>query len=145
MGCLTPPSHKSVRMKFVVILSFLLLGVALGDPYRGYYGGHHGGYLRGGYGGYHGYRGYGKRSADADAAPVADAYGRRGYGHGVRHGGFGGRGYGGYGGRGFGHGKRDAEPEPIVEDTEEDIVVDTAEDMDIIAVDQQSVWKHVQE
>merc|ERR1712002_561283 len=99
MGCLTAPSHRSVRMKFVVILSFLLLGVVLGDPIR-YYG-------RGGYGGYHGgYRGYGvryghygKRSADADAAPDADAY---------RYGGYHRGGYGGYGG----YGKRDADPEP---------------------------------
>merc|ERR1739842_211010 len=103
MGCLTAPSHRSVRMKFVVILSFLLLGVVLGDPRYGY-GGYRGGYR--GRGGYYGGRvRYGKRSADADAAPVADAYRYRGYG-GYR--GHGGRGYGGY----RSYGKRDAEPEP---------------------------------
>merc|ERR1712243_388048 len=73
MGCLTAPSHRSVRMKFVVILCFLLLGVVLGDPrrYGGRvgYGGDRGGYYGGRVYGYHG-----KRSADADAAPVADAY-----------------------------------------------------------------------
>merc|ERR1712126_52239 len=76
-----------------------------GDPRYGYKfrGGYYGG-LRRGYGGV---RYYGKRSADADAAPVADAYGGR------YRGGY--RGYGGYGGyrgyRGY-YGKRDAEPEP---------------------------------
>merc|ERR1712243_280597 len=98
MGCLTAPSHRSVRMKFVVILSFLLLGVVLGDPLRYYgsrgYGGYYGGYR----GGYYGRVRYGKRSADADAAPVADAY-RRYYGGG--YGGYRG-GYHGYGGyRGY--------------------------------------------
>merc|ERR1712240_773159 len=107
MGCLTAPSHRSVRMKFVVILSFLLLGVVLGDPRYGY-GGYRGGYSS--YGGhYRGYglrRYYGKRSADADAAPVADAY--RGFGY--RGGSHGYRGYAGY--RRYSYGKRDAEPEP---------------------------------
>merc|ERR1719481_2500017 len=98
-------------MKFVVILSFLLLGVVLGDPRYGRYGGYWG--YRGGYRGYGGFRGghhvrYGKRSADADAAPVADARHRGGVGFGHRGG------YGGYrGGYGYrGHGKRNAEPEP---------------------------------
>merc|ERR1712133_102351 len=108
MGVSPAPSHRSVRMKFVVILSFLLIGVVLGDPRR-YYGGY-GGY---GYGvGHYGGRGYvryhGKRSADADASPDADAY-RGGHYYGGR-GGY--RGY--YGGRVRGHyGKRDAEPEPV--------------------------------
>merc|ERR1712243_245978 len=54
MGCLTAPSHRSVRMKFVVILSFLLLGVVLGDPRHGR-GRGYGGYGRV----YQGGRGYG--------------------------------------------------------------------------------------
>merc|ERR1712126_549600 len=103
MGCLTAPSHRSVRMKFVVILSFLLLGVVLGDPSHyygrgsGYRGGHYGGRVRYGY---H----HGKRSADADAAPVADAYRYGGYyGRGYYRGGY--RRYGGYrGGYGGYHG-----------------------------------------
>merc|ERR1712121_309571 len=107
MGCLTPPSHRSVRMKFVVILFFLLLGVVLGDPRYGGYGGY-----RGGYRGYGGFRGghhvrYGKRSADTDAAPDADARHRGGFGH---RGGYGGY-RGGFGYRGH-YGKRNAEPEP---------------------------------
>merc|ERR1712121_512713 len=106
MGCVSPaPSHRSVRMKFMVILSFFLLGVVLGDPRYGYGGfrGH-----RGGYGGYHGgHVRYGKRSADADAAPDADARHRGGFGH---RGGY--LGYrGGFGYRGH-YGKRNAEPEP---------------------------------
>merc|ERR1711872_864869 len=101
MGCLTAPSHRSVRMKFVVILSFLLLGVVLGDPryrYGGYrggyrsYGGHYSGY--GGYRGYGGYYGYsyGKRDAEPDPRHRVRGYGYRGYG-----------GRGGYGYRGYGY------------------------------------------
>merc|ERR1712240_343608 len=104
MGCLTAPSHRSVRMKFVVILSIILLGVVLADPYRHRvrYGGYRGRVRH--YGGY-GY--HGKRSADADAAPVADPYhGYRGYARGGYS-----RGYGGYYGYGY-YGKRDAEPQP---------------------------------
>merc|ERR1739842_156961 len=105
MGCLTAPSHRSVRMKFVVILFFLLLGVVLGDPYR--YRGHYGGcrgyggyggryYSRGGYRGRggHGYS-YGKR--DAEPEP------RHGYGFRGGYGGYRG-GYRGYRGRGYYHG-----------------------------------------
>merc|ERR1711955_190015 len=99
--------HTSVRMKFVVILSFLPIGVVLGDPRR-YYGGYGGYGYRGGHYGGRGYvRYHGKRSADADAAPDADAY-RGGHYYGGRGG------YRGYGGRVRGHyGKRDAEPEPV--------------------------------
>merc|ERR1712243_135490 len=106
MGCLTAPSHRSVRMKFVVILSFLPLGVVLGDPRHGR-GRGYGGYGRG-YQGGRGYGYHGKRSADADAAPVADAYRYGGYGRG--YGGY--RYRGGYGHRGYG--KRDADPEPYL-------------------------------
>merc|ERR1719348_1881120 len=76
------------------------------DPYllyRGYYGlGHHYGGL---YGGYPYYSYYGKRSADAEAAPVpkaeaeADPYLLYGgyYGHGLGYYGYGYPYYGGYG------------------------------------------------
>merc|ERR1719463_509731 len=54
-------------MKAYIALA-CLAAVALAEPYYG------GGY-RGGYGGYRGYRGgyYGKRSADAESEPKADA------------------------------------------------------------------------
>merc|ERR1711936_1090085 len=98
-----------------------------GHPgYYGYGGYRHGYYNRYGYGNYYGLRHFGKRSAEADAAPEADAdaavyyggyYGHpRAYGYGLYNRGY----YGGYSGypyvTGYGYarhfGKRSADAEP---------------------------------
>jgi len=88
------------------------------DPWYGYYGHGYGlGYYRGYYGGHYGYPYYGyygKRSADAEAAPAADAkadpylvYGH--YGLGGYYGGY----YGGY--PYYYYGKRSADAEPAAD------------------------------
>merc|ERR1712050_408832 len=77
-------SHNNNNMKAYIALA-CLAAVALAEPEAYRYGGYRGGYggYRGGYGGYRGYRGYGKRSADAESEPKADAdpwYTTYGYG-----------------------------------------------------------------
>merc|ERR1712002_840431 len=105
-------SSSSSMIKALVVLSVVALAMgapeadAKADPYYGYYGlGHYGytGYPYA-YGGFY----YGKRSAEAEAAPAASADPYYGY-YGLGHYGYAGYPYA-YGG--YYYGKRSAEADP---------------------------------